>query len=141
MHPSSSALATPRDAGFSTACAAFRVTNLPRDLGRFFFDTCRVNSYNPQPLPRWRNWQTHQVQVLAVATLWGFESLPRHHLKTLPCTRKAAPIAPRPAAPRLLRTARSYPGPAPSPPAPRDPRAAIAAACRAPSLAAIPKFP
>ena len=22
-------------------------------------------------MPRWRNWQTHQVQVLAVATLWG----------------------------------------------------------------------
>ena len=33
---------------------------------------------------KWRNWQTHQLEGLAVAIPWGFESpLPHHHLFTL----------------------------------------------------------
>ena len=30
-------------------------------------------------MPRWRNWQTHQLQVLALERAWGFDSLPGHH--------------------------------------------------------------
>ena len=34
-----------------------------------------------QPLRKWRNWQTHQLEGLAVAIPWGFESpLPHHAL-------------------------------------------------------------
>src|SRR3546814_6271801 len=32
------------------------------------------------PVARWRNWYTHQLQVLAVARPWRFESSSGHHL-------------------------------------------------------------
>ena len=35
----------------------------------------------PQSLRKWRNWQTHQLEGLAVAIPWGFESPLPHHLK------------------------------------------------------------
>ena len=34
---------------------------------------------------KWRNWQTHQLEGLAVAIPWGFESpLPHHHIEPVP---------------------------------------------------------
>src|SRR5713101_5777023 len=34
-------------------------------------------------LRQWRNWQTHQLEGLAVAIPWRFESSLPHHLQTL----------------------------------------------------------
>ena len=31
----------------------------------------------------WRNWQTHQLEGLAVAIPWGFESFPPHQILCL----------------------------------------------------------
>ena len=41
-------------------------------------DEVQASEY-PSPSTRtWRNWQTHQIQVLAPARVWGFNS-PRSH--------------------------------------------------------------
>ena len=40
---------------------------------------------------KWRNWQTHQLEGLAVAIPWGFESPLPHQLAT--ATRRAGPRA------------------------------------------------
>ena len=36
------------------------------------------------PSRKWRNWQTHQLEGLALARAWGFESPLPHHKKRAP---------------------------------------------------------
>ena len=44
------------------------------------------------PSRKWRNWQTHQLEGLALARAWGFESpLPHHHLTSLGVARMDGP--------------------------------------------------
>ena len=43
----------------------------------------RTSSTRP-PLRKWRNWQTHQLEGLALARAWGFES-PLPHQTSLAC--------------------------------------------------------
>ena len=43
---------------------------------------------------KWRNWQTHQLEGLALARVWGFESpLPHHSTRLTACLRPAARLA------------------------------------------------
>jgi hypothetical protein len=39
----------------------------------------RYSSTSAQCVPKWRNWQTRQIQGLVWATTWGFKSPLRHH--------------------------------------------------------------
>ena len=45
-------------------------------------DGHRAMGDNPTPnnSPKWRNWQTHQIQGLAPSRVSGFKSRLRHHL-------------------------------------------------------------
>src|SRR3982751_3799287 len=37
-------------------------------------ETAQARASDASPLRKWRNWQTHQLEGLAVAIPWGFES-------------------------------------------------------------------
>jgi hypothetical protein len=41
----------------------------------------RYSSTSAQGVPKWRNWQTRQIQGLVWATTWGFKSPLRHQMK------------------------------------------------------------
>ena len=45
-----------------------------------------------QCVPKWRNWQTRQIQGLVWATTWGFKSPLRHHEKPNGSRRKMTPV-------------------------------------------------
>src|SRR5690606_18907566 len=42
----------------------------------------KIGAIRPDPMPRWRNWQTHYLEVVALARAWRFESSPGHLVKT-----------------------------------------------------------
>src|SRR5262245_6628032 len=42
--------------------------------------TGRISYTGLPTTPKWRNWQTHQLEGLAVAIPWGFESPLPHHV-------------------------------------------------------------
>ena len=52
----------------------------------------RYSSTSAQCVPKWRNWQTRQIQGLVWATTWGFKSPLRHHEKPNGSRRKMTPV-------------------------------------------------
>jgi hypothetical protein len=57
--------------------------SFPHHTGCFFRlprrPVLRYSSTSAQCVPKWRNWQTRQIQGLVWATTWGFKSPLRHH--------------------------------------------------------------